>query len=413
LAPSDVADRICSIMPREGASESFRNFAWQFVSIVATALDRLGETVSLAKLERYCFRDTWMLVGPMIGLLCPDVRYSANPDTYIHAYRIHCLLRQTSYIEIDQLISMVKLDREYFAKVAGALKNVLTKLSTESIGFLLSPGDVPPPPLWPGEGEPPELSWWGIDRDRLVVYFYLGSLIGPDTASATARLALADLMSYVGRKYAFDEASRFLSRRLTVIVDEVADALAPESVNILNKARGAGLSLVMAGQSLADLEVALGGPAEARRALANVGSFLTFRAANPDDARYFSEKVGVRPLPSVTRGVLYEPSGMGGRPKGLAGFGFRTTTSVSRRSEPLLPTSALDRLARFHYFGLWGGELRKGLLPLLDPPAHLHSRTLKKRALEAASARGQGRLPGPEGELRPGPPSRPTGEVAG
>jgi DNA-binding NarL/FixJ family response regulator len=59
----------------------------------------------------------------------------------------------------------------------------------------------------------------------------------------------------------------------------------------------------MAGQSLADLEVALGSAADARRALANMVTFLTLRAANPDDARFFSEKVGVRPLPAVSRAI--------------------------------------------------------------------------------------------------------------
>jgi conjugal transfer pilus assembly protein TraD len=193
-------------------------------------------------------------------------------------------------------------------------------------------------------------------------------------------------MSFIGRKYAFDEASGFAKRRLTVIVDEVADALAPESVNLLNKARGAGLSMVMAGQSLADLEVALGSSADARRALANVGSFLTLRAANPDDARFFTEKVGVRPLPVVTRGENYEPALLASGRSDISDFAYRSSTSTSMKSEHLLPTSALDRLARFHFFGLWSGELRKGMLPLLDPPEHLYSPILKREGVRSKEA---------------------------
>jgi len=162
------------------------------------------------------------------------------------------------------------------------------------------------------------------------------------------------------------------------VVDEVADALAPESVNILNKARGAGLSMVLAGQSLADLEVALGSSADARRALANMGAFITLRAANPDDARFFTEKVGVRPLPVVTRGENYEPSLLAIGRSTISDFAYRFSTSTSLKSEHLLPTSALDRLAPGHFFGLWGGELRKGMLPLLDPPTHLYSPILKQ-----------------------------------
>jgi conjugal transfer pilus assembly protein TraD len=378
LSPSDVADRICSIMPRRGDSEAFRNFAWQFVSIVATAIAKAGETVSLAKLENYCFHNTWLLVRRLLAKLCPDLPQSPDLGTLLNSFRHHCVEKKISFIEIDQLISMASMDREYFGKISGSLRTVLAKLTSETVGYLLCPDDVPLPEGLRGQDAPKKLSWEAIDLDRLVVYFFLGSLIGPDSASATARMALADLMSYVGRKYAFDEASGFAKRRLTVIVDEVADALAPESVNILNKARGAGLSMVMAGQSLADLEVALGSSADARRALANMGTFLTLRAANPDDARFFTDKVGVRPLRAVTRGENYEPALFAGGKRGIFDFAYRSSTSTGVKNDHLLPTSALDRLARFHFFGLWAGELRKGMLPLLEPPEHLYSPLLKR-----------------------------------
>jgi conjugal transfer pilus assembly protein TraD len=378
VSPSDVADRICSIMPKRGDSEAFRNFAWQFASIVATAINRLGEKVSLAKLENYCFHNAWLLVRRMIQKFCPTLPQSPDIRILLNSYRQHCMGQKKTFVEIDQMIAMASIDQEYFGKIAGSLRTILAKLTSSSIGYLLCPEDVPLPETLRGKDEPPVLSWKSIDNEGLVVYFFLGSLIGPDSASATARMALADLMSFVGRKYAFDAASDFGKRRLTVIVDEVADALAPESVNLLNKARGAGLSVVMAGQSLADLEVALGSAADARRALANVGSFLTLRAANPDDAKFFSEKVGVRPLPVVTRGENYEPAFLASGRSTISDFAYRSSTSTSLRSDYLLPTSALDRLARFHFFGLWAGELRKGVLPLLDPPKHLYSPTLKQ-----------------------------------
>jgi conjugal transfer pilus assembly protein TraD len=378
ISPCDVADRICSIMPRRGESEAFRNFAWQFVSIVATAIDRIGETVSLAKLEDYCFHNAWFLVRRLIGMLCPDLPQPDDLRKLLDGYRQYCNARKTTFIEIDQLISMASMDEQYFGKIAGSLKTILAKLTSQSVGYLLCPDDVPLPEELRGKDAPPTLSWRSVDFERLVVYFFLGSLIGPDSASATARMSLADLMSYVGRKYAYDDASGFARQRLTVIVDEVADALAPESVNILNKARGAGLSMVMAGQSLADLEVALGSSADARRALANVGSFLTLRAANPEDARFFTEKVGVRPLPIVTRGEAYEPAIFASGRTNISDFAYRSSTSTSMQSGHLLPTSLLDRLARFHFFGLWSGEVRKGMLPLLDAPRHLYSPLLKR-----------------------------------
>jgi conjugal transfer pilus assembly protein TraD len=411
VSPSDVADRICSIMPRRGDSEAFRNFAWQFVSIVATAIHRIGETVSLAKLENYCFHNAWLLVRRMLDKLCPDLPQSPDIRTLLNSYRQYCVREKETWIEIDQVIAMASMDEEYFGKIAGSLKTILAKLTSQSVGYILCPEDVPLPEALRGQDAPQTLSWETIDRERLVVYFFLGSLIGPDSASATARMALADLMSYVGRKYAFDDASGFAKRRLTVIVDEVADALAPESVNILNKARGAGLSMVMAGQSLADLEVALGSAPDARRALANMGSFITLRAANPDDAQFFTEKVGVRPLPVVTRGENYEPAIFGSGRSNISDFAYKSSTSTSMRNENLLPTSALDRLARFHFFGLWSGELRKGMLPLLDPPQHLYSPLLKRDGhprKEEVPAPQHEEAATPAAEASPSPAPRPS-----
>lgn len=405
ISPSDVADRICSIMPRRGDSEAFRNFAWQFVSIVATAIHRTGDTVSLAKLENYCFHNTWLLVRRLLAKLCPDLAQSTDLKTLLDAYRQYCVQKKRSFIEIDQVIAMASMDEEYFGKISGSLKTILAKLTSQSVGYLLCPEDVPLPEALEGQDAPQKISWETIDRERLVVYFFLGSLIGPDSASATARMSLADLMSYVGRKYAFDDASGFAKRRLTVVVDEVADALAPESVNILNKARGAGLSMVMAGQSLADLEVALGSSADARRALANMGSFITLRAANPDDARFFTEKVGVRPLPVVTRGENYEPALLAAGRSNISDFAYRFSTSTSIKNDHLLPTSALDRLAPGHFFGLWAGELRKGMLPLLAAPTHLYSPILKRNG-------SKGSLPSDGSAAAVAEPAAPSPEPA-
>ena len=149
--------------------------------------------------------------------------------------------------------------------------------------------------------------------------------------------------------------------------------------------------------------MALGSSADARRALANVGSFLTLRAANPDDARFFTEKVGVRPLQVVTRGENYEPALLSTGRDDISDFAYRSSTNTSMKNEHLLPTSALDRLARFHFFGLWSGELRKGMLPLLDPPEHLYSPILKRQGARPA---GPDLAPAPKairGQVSEGP----------
>lgn len=374
--PSEIADRVALVLPRGGESEAFRNYAWTFTNIIASALHLLGEEVTLAKLNTYCFHDTWHLVRKIILRFCPGAPETPSPDLLIAHYHAFCAEKRTSIPELDALVGMAYINPDYFGKISSALRPILGKLTTKGIGYLLCPGDIPAP-----DGTSPatgvqDLSWEEVDSNRLIVYFFLGSLIGEDTASGVARMALSDLQSFIGRKYAYRDPSQF--SRMTVVVDEVADALAAESVNILNKARGAGLSMILAGQSIADLEVALRSHSDARRALANIGSFITLRAANPEDAKYFSDKCGWRPLRTVSVGESYEPALFSSGRLNIDDFAYRNSRQVGVRNETLVPTWAIDSLPRFHFFATWSGQTYKAVLPLLSDPAPTMSTRLKE-----------------------------------
>jgi len=376
---NEIPDRIALVLPRGGGdAEAFRNFAWDFVSTVATALDLLRERISIAALQNYCLHDTGLLVRKLTKALCPGVDTSGELRTILGQVRRLSSRSGRGMAELDRLIDMASMDRKYFEKISSSLKPVFAKLTGQTVGYLLSPGDGSfPPPAEPA-GPAPELSWKTIDRDRQVVYFFLGSMLGAETASGVARIALADLQSYLGRKYAYEPAAGF--GRITVLVDEMGDVLAPETVHLLNKARGAELSLCLAGQSLADLEVALRSPAEARRALANVATVLAFRTQNPEDARAFSEKCGRRPMPAVSEGESYQPALAESGPRAGRDFAFRSTRTVSTRDQDLVPPHLLGRLPSFHFFAHHSGAVWKGVVPFLDDPAHRYSERLKGTA---------------------------------
>lgn len=373
--PSEIADRVALVLPKGGESEAFRNYAWTFTNIIASALHLLGEEVTLAKLNAYCFHDAWELVRKLVHRFCPGAPDTTDPDHLQDHYRTYCSTGRTTIPELDALIGMASMNPDYFGKISSALRPILGKLTTKGIGYLLCPGDVEPPPGTTLDGKVNDLSWEEVDSNRLIVYFFLGSLIGEDTASGVARMALSDLQSFIGRKYAYQDPSRF--SRMTVVVDEVADALAAESVNILNKARGAGLSMILAGQSIADLEVALRSHSDARRALANVGSFVTLRAANPEDARYFSDKCGSRPLRVISDGESYEPALFSSGRSNIDDFAYRSSRQIGIKNDSLVPTWAIDELPRFHFFATWAGQTYKAVIPLLSDPDPTMSARLK------------------------------------
>jgi conjugal transfer pilus assembly protein TraD len=376
---NEITDRIALVLPRGGGdSEAFRNFAWDFVNTVTTALDILGERISIASLQNYCLHNTELLVRKLVKHYCPKIDTEGQLSPMLDAYREHCAKRGRGYLDLDQLIKMAKMNPTYFDKVSSALKPVFSKLMSPTVGYLLCPGEVEPPDPVRSSGPAPEISWQSIDRDRQIAYFFLGSMIGQETASGVARICMADLMGYLGKKYAYHPASTF--GRITVLVDEAGDVLAPETVGILNKSRGAELGLGLAGQSLADLEVALRSPADARRALANMATFLSFRAQNPEDADYFSEKCGRRPMRVVSESEMYEPALFSSGNRAVDDFAFRATRSTTSREEPLVPGYLLGQLPRFHFLAHHSGEVWKGVVPFLDDPRHRYSEKLKATA---------------------------------
>jgi hypothetical protein len=198
-----------------------------------------------------------------------------------------------------------------------------------------------------------------VDQERQVAYFFLGSLLGYETADAVAKMALLDFQSYVGRRY--------LERRsdpVSLFVDELGDVLTPEFVNILNKARGAGVSVTACAQTVSDLEAALGSRARALQVVGNVNTVVQFRAASASDAEAFGELAGRRLLRLPSEGEFYAPAFFGTRD--IDDFRAAFSWQLQPVEMPLVPSGPLQELPTFHFFARWGARVYRGCVPLVD-----------------------------------------------
>lgn len=295
----EVADRIAALLPGSGDALPFRNFGWEIVHTAAREME--GRVpMTLRNLKRAALDRP---VGPL----------GARP-------------------------------RDHYLKTASALIPVLSKLATEALS--------------PEEGG---LTWEAADAGGWVVYFSLGSLLGYETASAVAKMALLDLQSYVGARYAYAKGRG----TMWLFVDELGDVATPELVNLLNKSRGAGLRVVACGQTAADLEAALGSRARALQALGNANTVFQFRAQSAPDAEVFARMAGERLFRTRSEGAAYEPALLGSGFRTVDDFRARFSESVEWRDRPLVPPAALVELPRFHYFARWEGRVYRGRVPLL------------------------------------------------
>jgi conjugal transfer pilus assembly protein TraD len=369
----ELADRIAALLPGGGDSEPFRAFCWEVVNTVCQAMYTCGEPITPYRIKRYSLDDTWELVRLFISRKYPQLPSGKDPRLLAGHYRA---LKQSGAIEghdaLDFLVSLAMKDRENYQKMTNTLLPILSKLSTGPNKRLMSDSLEGTPSEAPkgGHGYPDmtreALTWRGADKGRQVVYFFLGSMLGFDTASAVAKMALLDFQSYIGAKYAYERVAGF--EPISLFVDELADVVTPEFIGVLNKSRGAAVRITMCGQTSADLEAALRSRAHAAQILGNANTVIQFRAQNAQDAELFSNLCGERHMRLLSEGTHYEPALFSSGKHDVEDFRAGFSQNLSWRNESLVPDWAVTELPKFHFFARWGARVFKGRVPLLDNP---------------------------------------------
>jgi conjugal transfer pilus assembly protein TraD len=315
--PREIADRIAALLPSTGDAMPFRNFAWDIVHRVAQALQDAGLPMTVAQIRASAFEQMESLAQKL-----PRHRSAA-------------------------LRGLLSHPRDHYMKMASSLIPVLTRLSSGPLRKLLSPSE-------------PELAWSRAEGG--VVYFYLGSMLGGDSAQAVAKLALLDFQAFLGRRYAEGRPAAPIS----LFVDEFSDLAMPEFIGVLNKSRGAGVSIALATQTFSDLEATLGSEARAMQILGNASTLVQFRSGNEQDARLFSRLVGREPAQVVSTGQSYEPAFLSSGSRWIDDFRAVYSTRVETRDEELLPPHYPARLGNLHALARIEGRLFKILVPVVS-----------------------------------------------
>ena len=184
--------------------------------------------------------------------------------------------------------SVAELDPKKFEETISSLSNLMSQISVGSIREII---DVRENPVfarpWKGKG--------------ILLYLFTASMTLPETSRMFSKLVLTWLLTTAGKIYRRDEGR--LRRRLLVVVDEAARAVFPEMINLVDKARGAGVYLHFAAQSIANFDVELGSAAKRNELLANFGTQIFLYCGDDEcTGRYVTEKGGTVVLPEVVKG---------------------------------------------------------------------------------------------------------------
>jgi hypothetical protein len=117
-----------------------------------------------------------------------------------------------------------------------------------------------------------------------IVVMLMNSLKLKESAQVVGKLILQDLMSYVGNYYGKSGAKA--TKPVSLIIDEFAGFATPQFIEFMDRARGAGIGIVLSHQSRADLRQV--SPEFQERVEANSNTVLVSGVKNPQRDRIVS-----------------------------------------------------------------------------------------------------------------------------
>lgn len=371
--PSEIADRLVGILPpSSGDGEAFRGFQWGALKAVAQALYLSGLPITIARVLSG-LRDMAPLAIEFVKARFPKLaaadvgQIASKYDAAVAAGEM------TPSTELDDLLSYLRLNPDYYQKMVASFVPQLERLAAGPKRELLSPE--------PQETTREILTWSGVDKQKLVVYFYLGSLHGEESANAVGKMLLLDFQSYVAKRYSYGGAGQ--GGQLSFFVDEAHHMISKSFLNILAEARGANVAMVLASQTTAQFELAFGERAAVDEVLTMAYAYIQFGGRNPHEAEVFSKLAGERLMRVVGETHRYEPAFFSSGLQTVDDFRAMYTIGVQQKDAPLIPPWAIAQLPIFHYFGRIGGRIYKGRIPLLENPASTFTEDLQREAAES------------------------------
>ncbi len=360
---TELASRIAALITRaDGGADPFAAFCWQALNTVIGALNIIGERASLVKVRRYIESGAHSLALSVLRQYCeqnarkdeiaPFLAKSTKGTElagYQRFYNDVLASKGLSTPEIDGLISMVTHDDAHFGKMVASLIPTLGMLTSGPLKDLLSPT--------PDDEEHVITDIGRVIRNRQVLYIGLDSLSDAQVGTAIGALILSDLAAVAGDRYNYENDKVAVN----LFADEAAEVINQPLIQTMNKGGGALMRVVIATQTVADLEARLGSKARAEQVMANANTTVALRVNDGATQKYLSEA-----LPKVRVRQIQKNYSQGVGPTLQETYGGGYAESLKDESEYAIAASHLGSLPPLHYFAkLPGGRLVKGRVPIL------------------------------------------------
>lgn len=366
---SEPAGRIGQLIDAEG---TFAAFAWKTLFRIMRAQVSDGTMPSIRDAKKYVQQGVEPLLGSLISkrLYAKDgARWDADIGMYIKSTepekgktsnfkdpRIRAMAKmfeESGIVDeaIESLNAMVQHSKEHYSKMIQVLEPILEMLGSDEIGAMLSPD-----PLDLSDTRPIYDTEKIIEEDA-VLYVGLDSLSNKTIGSAIGSILLADFASVAGAIYNFKD-----KKDIYLFVDEAAEVMNEQAIQILNKGGGAGIKAFIATQTIADFDAVFGSAARTKQALGNLNNVICLRVKDPDMASWIAESFGK----TFARQITASQSTGAGSSQSFTEFTGSTSRTMSEVEIPFVSPDLLTRLPGLQFIAFFAGStLYKGRLPVL------------------------------------------------
>jgi len=367
--PSEIPSRIAQLM-EEGP---FRDFAFLFIDRAVKGELYVGDKPTLRSILKYAQSGITTVLERCLRRFFPEnglpdweqevaVDAQRNSqgrndvtrlDLMVRLYIDRFVLHGRGHETIDGLVATHTHDREHYMRIIASALPLLQMLATGETGLLLAPK---------ADDFEDEREIWDIDKvikQKAVLYMGLDSLSNNIVQKAIASMVLSDVAAVCGAIYNFYAKPP----DVVLIIDEIAEAINEQVIQILNKGRGAGFKAFVAFQARADLEAKLGNAAKMLQVLGNLNNQIILRLEDSDTAQWFSDKVGE----TAIRIVNVSNSTSTGSESHAMEFNGSQSRTLQLEKVPLIPIRLIHGLPNLQYFmRISGGAVYQGRIPIIE-----------------------------------------------
>jgi len=367
---TELATRVAALIPSETGADPFTAYSQMLLTVITEALLLANIKPTLHLYRKYVSAGLEPLVVTATRAFCDKNVPNWEPMyapyqkkmkeatlffqslSYVAFYNEQ-LATQYPSPALENLFAQFGHERQHAAKMTASLMPVLNMLTSGSLGPLLSPDADDP------HDKRPITDFARIIRNRQVCYIGLDSLSDNMVGSAIGSMFLSDMTAVSGDRYNYSEGQNH--DPVTLIIDEASEIVSDKMIQLLNKAGGSGMRLIIATQTFADFAARVGSQEKARMVLGNLNNVIVLRTIDGKTQEYVAESMPATFVRHIEYGQATDV-----KTSSAFDFGYRITESVKETEVPLVDAPIMGILPNLEFFAkVSGGAVYKGRIPIL------------------------------------------------